>query len=142
MSELDPTTKIIRSVSEAQIIDDFGKYEGITIERLDDHTVKATFQEFFGEGSSTGHSVLNVLVSAVRHQKNYEYWRGYHRAEEEYKTMLEETLQESSERMESLEESINTLRAEMDAAIKHLASHVSHLALQFQLDHEKSEAQS
>lgn len=136
MSEFDPETRILWAVSEAQIIEDFGKYEGITIERHDDKTVKATFQEFFGEGSVTGSSVLNVLISAVRRQKNYEYWRGYHAAEEKTKEALQEQLETSTEQLSELTESINQLRETSDTAMKHLASHVSHLALQFKLDHQ------
>jgi hypothetical protein len=142
MSELDPTTNIIRSVSEAQIIEDFGKYEGITIKRIDDRTVRATFQEAFGEGSVSGDSVLNVLLNAVRRQKTNEYWRGYSKAEEEGKIGLEEAIQDSSERLEQLTASITLLRETTDTAIEHLASHVSYLALQFSIDHEQKGAQS
>jgi hypothetical protein len=140
MTEFDPTTGIIRSISEAQIIEDFGKYEGIKIERLDEKTVKATFQEAFGEGSVTSDSVLNVLLNAVRRQKTQEYWRGYYKAEEEEKTALEEALQENSERLEELTASIALLRETTDTAIKHLAGYVSHLELQISVDHQQSEA--
>ncbi|SRR6266496_2173444 len=142
MSELDPTTGILRSVSEAQIIEDFGKYEGIIIERLNDRQVKASFEDMFGVGSCTGDSVLSVLIAALRRQKNYEYWRGYHKAEEEAKTTLEETIQENDERLQELTEGIALLRETTDTAIKHLASHVSHLALQISLDHQQSKAQA
>ena len=133
-----------QAVSEAQIIADFKKYEGITITRLDEQRVQATYQEAFGQGSITGDSVLNVLLHAVRAQKNYEYWRGYHKAEEEGKIALEEALQENDERLEELTKSIALLRETTDTSIKHLAAHVSHLvshlALQVKIDHEQSEA--
>ncbi len=117
MSELDPTTGILRSVSEAQIIEDFGKYEGIIIERLNDRQVKASFEDMFGVGSCTGDSVLSVLIAALRRQEN-------------------------DERLQELTEGIALLRETTDTAIKHLASHVSHLALQISLDHQQSKAQA
>jgi len=135
MSDLDPET-------EAQIIDDFGKYEGIRIERLDDRTVKASFQEFFGEGSATGNSILNVLIAAVRRQKNHEYWHGYAAAQEKQTTNLEEQVAGVIEQLDQLTQSVNQLRATTDTAIKHLAGHVSHLALQFQIDHQQPEQES
>jgi len=90
MSELDPTTGILQAVSEAQIIEDFGKYEEITITRLDDKTVKASFQETYGEGSITGNSVLKVLIHAVNAQKDNEYWRGYRDAEQMFVELFSE----------------------------------------------------
>ncbi len=137
MAELE---RIDRPVSEAQIIEDFGKYEGIHIERIDNKTVKATFQEAFGEGSVTGDSVLNVLLSAVRRQKTQEYWRGFNKAEEEGKTILEEALQENSERLEELTASLALLRETTDTAIKHLGSYVSHLERKISVDQQQSEA--
>ena len=137
MAELE---RIDRSVSEAQIIEDFGKYEGIHIERIDKKTVKATFQEAFGEGSVIGDSVLNVLLNAVRRQKTQEYWRGFNKAEEEGKTILEEALQDNSERLEELTASIALLRETTDTAVKHLAGYFSHLERQISVDHQQSEA--
>jgi hypothetical protein len=73
-------------------------------------------------------------------QETSDYWRGYHKAEEDYRVKLEETLLETSERLDELTASIALLRETMDTSIKHLASHVSRLALQISLDHEKGEA--
>ncbi len=75
-------------------------------------------------------------------QETSDYWRGYNKAQEEYKIQLEEALQDSSERLDELTASVALLRETMDASIRHLASHISHLALQFQLDHKKDEEQS
>ncbi len=135
MSELDPETGIIRSVSEAQIIEDFKKYEEITITRLDAKHVKATFQEVFGEGSATGDSVLNVLIAAVRRQKNQRYWDGYKAAEEKAKEEMLERMDLLQNLIEAQAVSIAMLRETTDTAIKHLAGHVSHLAQQFSIDH-------
>jgi hypothetical protein len=135
MSELDPETGIIRSVSEAQIIEDFGKYEEITITRLDDKHIKATFQETFGVGSVTDRSVLNVLIAAVRRQKNQRYWDGYKAAEEKAKQELLERMELLQNLIEEQTASIALLRETTDTAIKHLAGHVSHLAQQFSIDH-------
>lgn len=41
------------------------------------------------------------------------------------------------QRLDELAASIALLQETTDTAIRHLAAHVSHLALQFQLDHEK-----
>jgi hypothetical protein len=142
MCELDPETRILRAVSEAQIIEDFNKYEGIRIERLDDKRVKATFEETFGEGSATGNSVLNVLIAAIRRQKNQRYWDGYKAAEEKAKQETIERLEMLENEIIELTESINQHRITTDAAIQHLATHVSHLALQFTLDHQKTEQES
>jgi len=73
-------------------------------------------------------------------QETSDYWRGYNKAQEEYKIQLEEALQDSSERLDELTASIALLRETMDASIRHLASHISHLALQFQLDHKKEQS--
>jgi hypothetical protein len=135
MSELDPETGIIRSVSEAQIIEDFKKYEEITITRLDAKRVKATFQEVFGEGSAIGDSVLNVLIAAVRRQKNQRYWDGYKAAEEKAKEEMLERMDLLQNLIEAQAVSIAMLRETTDTAIKRLAGHVSHLAQQFSIDH-------
>jgi hypothetical protein len=44
------------------------------------------------------------------------------------------------QRLDELTASIVLLQETTDTAIRHLAAHVSHLALQFQLDHEKEGA--
>ena len=75
-------------------------------------------------------------------QETSDYWRGYNKAQEEYKIQLEEALQDTSERLDELTASIAVLRETMDASIRHLASHVSHLAMQISIDHEHNEAQS
>jgi hypothetical protein len=74
-------------------------------------------------------------------QETSDYWRGYHKAEDDYRVKLEETLLETSERLDELTASIAVLRETMDASIRHLASHVSHLAMQISIDHRQNEEQ-
>ena len=134
MSELDPTTGIIRSIPEAQIIEVFKKSEDIRIERLDEQTVKVTYEDMFGTGSVKGNSVLNVLIHAMRAQKNQRYWDGYKEAEEKAKQEMIDRLELLENHISELKESIALLRETTDTAIKHLAGHVSHLALQLKVD--------
>ena len=73
MHDLDPTL----SPTVAEAIEEFCRYELVTLTQFDAHKVKATFPDSAGNVESViGSSVVSVLLEVARRQKVAEYLRG------------------------------------------------------------------
>jgi hypothetical protein len=85
MHDLDPTL----TPADIQVIEEFCRYELVTLTQLDAHRVKATFPDSAGDEESViGGSVVSVLLDVARRQKVSEYLRGTHAMEQQLMVAL------------------------------------------------------
>ena len=74
MNESNPTL----TPADLQAIEEFCRYERVSITQIDAHRLKATFPDSFSheEASVIGTSVISMLLEVARRQKTQEFLRG------------------------------------------------------------------
>lgn len=86
MNEVNPTL----TAADLQAIEEFCRYELVTLTRLDAGQVKATFHNSTGDEESViGGSVVSVLFDIARRQKVSEYLRGRRAMEQQLMDALQ-----------------------------------------------------